>query len=218
MRGTVLLLMVALMLLGFPAGTALAQAPRPAQQAQAAESRADDEQIAVAVVDAFWRRYFAEADRTYRSPRVVGGYVGSSGPRCGGERAEPGNALYCTAGDYVAWDDDLMDAGYRQIGDAWVYVVVAHEWAHAIQVRLDRADASTATELEADCLAGAALQGAADAGLVRMEAGDDQELARSLAVAGDDGPVTDDGVSHGTGEQRRAAFESGVSGGVAACL
>jgi uncharacterized protein len=218
-RWTGLLLMVVLALVGAPA-SAYAQDPQPVQDTEqlssAADSRADDEDTAVAVVDEFWRRHFADEGLPYRSPRVVGGYDGSAGPRCGDERVVADNALYCTAGDYVAWDDDLMASGYEQIGDGWVYVVIAHEWAHAVQVRLDRAGASTATELQADCLAGAALQGAADEGLVRLEAGDDEELVRSLTVAADDG--SGGGISHGTASQRTSAFRTGVEGGVAACL
>lgn len=233
MRWTVVLLTVAAML-GAPAGAAHAQDSRPlpgapaAASVPAADSRAADEQTAVTVVDEFWRRYFADIGRRYESPRVAGGYPGSSGPLCGGEPTViAGNALYCVAEDYLAWDEDLMDAGYGQIGDGWVYVVIAHEWAHAVQARLGRAGATTQTELQADCLAGAALQGAVDAELVRLEAGDDQELLRSLAAAADDGAttaatVTDgtttDGVSHGTAAQRTSAFRTGADGGVDACL
>jgi hypothetical protein len=179
-----------------------------------------DEQAAVSAVDAFWRRYFAEqpGQPQYRGPRVAGSYVGTNGPPCGGEpESVPFNAVYCRPGDFVAWDDNLMAAGYQQIGDAWVYLIIAHEWGHAIQARLRADRVSVAAELQADCLAGAALQGAADDGLIEIEPGDSEEIARTLAAVADDYPWTD--VSdHGNAEQRTAAFNAGVEGGVPACL
>jgi len=54
----------------------------------------------------------------------------------------------------------LMGAGYQKIGRAWVYLIIAHEWGHAIQARLSRRMVSVAAELQADCLAGATLAGA----------------------------------------------------------
>ena len=41
--------------------------------------------------------------------------------------------LYCADGDFLALEENLMAAGYRQIGDAWVYLINAHEWGHGIQ-------------------------------------------------------------------------------------
>jgi predicted metalloprotease len=181
------------------------------------ESRDVDEQRAVSILDEFWRRWFAQEGRQYRSPRIVGAYQGRRGPRCAGEPAVPGNAFYCPSGDFLAWDDALMAAGYEQIGDAWVYLVIAHEWGHAIQARLRPSQVSQATELQADCLAGAALQGAAEEGLVQIEPGDSEEMTRTLVVVADDFPWTDS-ASHGNAQQRTAAFNTGVNGGVDACL
>jgi predicted metalloprotease len=178
----------------------------------------DDEQAAVTAVDTFWRRHFTEQfGQAYQSPRVAGAYIGTNGPPCGGEPASvPFNAVYCRPGDFVAWDDNLMAAGYSQIGDAWIYLIIAHEWGHAIQARLRSDRVSVAAELQADCLAGAALQGAADDGLIRVEPGDSEEIARTLAAVADDYPWTDES-DHGNAEQRTSAFNSGVAGGVAAC-
>ena len=176
------------------------------------------EQAAVTAVDTFWRRRFTEQfGQPYQGPRVAGAYTGTHGPPCGGEPASvPFNAVYCRPGDFVAWDDNLMTAGYSQIGDAWVYLIIAHEWGHAIQARLRSERVSVAAELQADCLAGAALQGAADDGLITIEPGDDEEIARTLAAVADDYPWTE--VSdHGNAEERTSAFNTGVTGGVAAC-
>ena len=66
-------------------------------------------------------------------------------------------------------------------------------------------------------VAGAALQGAADQGLVRIEPGDDEEIQRTLVAVADDYPWTDES-SHGNARQRTAAFQQGVDEGVEACL
>ncbi|MEV0283087.1 neutral zinc metallopeptidase [Kribbella sp. NPDC050820] len=177
-----------------------------------------DIQSAVEVVDDFWRQTFPEAfGEPYESPRVAGGYTGVDGPQCAGERSVPFNAYYCPTGDYIAWDEDLMAAGYSQIGDAWVYLIIAHEWAHAIQARLDTDQVSVAAELQADCLAGASLQGAAETGRIAIEPGDAQELAQTLAAVADEYPWTR--VSdHGNIQERTSAFSLGVNRGVEACI
>jgi predicted metalloprotease len=181
------------------------------------ETMATDEQAAVTAVDTFWRENFSELfGRPYTSPRVEGRYTGTDGPQCAGQPSVPFNAFYCPPGDFLAWDENLMASGYSQIGDAWVYLIIAHEWAHAIQARLDRSMVSVAAELQADCLAGAALQGAADAGDLVIEPGDSEELARTLAAVADDYPWTKES-DHGSAEERTAAFDTGVRGGVQAC-
>ena len=153
----------------------------------------------------------------YVPPTVEGGYVGRNGPSCAGEPSEPGNAYYCPVGNFLAWDENLMRAGYTQIGDAWVYLVIAHEWAHSIQAQLPDRFVSQAVELQADCLAGASLEGAAQEGLVRIEPGDTDEIAQTLQAVADDYPWTDES-SHGNARQRTAAFQTGVDDGVETCL
>jgi uncharacterized protein len=178
----------------------------------------EDERTAVDAVNAFWRKHFPETfDKTYRSPRVAGGYSGTGGPSCAGEASVPYNAFYCQPGDFIAWDENLMASGYSQIGDAWVYLIIAHEWGHAIQARLNSDQVSVQAELQADCLAGATLQGAADDGDLTIEPGDNEEIAQTLAAVADDYPWTN--VSdHGDAEQRTTAFNTGVSGGITACV
>ncbi len=172
---------------------------------------------AVAATDGFWRRTFAdEFGRSYRPPRVAGGYLGEDGPSCAGEPSVPFNAIYCPAEDFIAWDENLMAAGYEQIGDAWVYLIIAHEWGHAIQARLERDRVSVAAELQADCLAGATIFGAARLGLVDLEPGDTEELARTLTAVADDFPWTTE-RDHGNARQRTSAFDTGAQDGVSAC-
>jgi uncharacterized protein len=176
-----------------------------------------DERGAVDATTAFWRETFpADFRQSYRPPRVLGGYVGEDGPSCGGQPSVPFNAFYCPSQDFLAWDENLMAAGYERIGDAWVYLIISHEWGHAIQARLRRGQVSVAAELQADCLSGAALLGAVNDGDLRLEQGDEEEIAQTLAVVADDFPWTDS-RSHGNAEQRTSAFEAGANNGPRAC-
>ena len=148
-----------------PVDNTIDSSPGPDDQ----DTRSGDERTAVSITNEFWSRWFDDQGLRYVPPEVAGGYVGTRGPSCAGEPSVPGNAYYCPHGNFLAWDEDLMRAGYNQIGDAWVYLVIAHEWGHAIQAQLPDRFVSQAVELQADCLAGAALHGAAQEDLVRIE-------------------------------------------------
>jgi uncharacterized protein len=182
------------------------------------ENLRQDEGFAIDATDGFWRTAFPEEfGGGYQPPVVRGAYVGQDGPTCAGLASVPFNAFYCPSEDFIAWDENLMAAGYEQIGDAWVYLIIAHEWAHAIQARLQRDQVSVAAELQADCLAGAALIGAARADLIVFEPGDEDELARTLAAVADDFPWTNE-RDHGNARERIGAFQTGLQGGVPACV
>ena len=178
---------------------------------------AGDERSAVGATDAFWRQAFPDSFRgSYRAPRVRGGYQGRNGPACGDQPSVPNNAFYCPSADFLAWDENLMAAGYEQIGDAWVYLIIAHEWGHAIQARLQADQVSVAAELQADCFAGATLFGAAERGFLTFERGDTEELARTLAAVADQFPWTKES-DHGDARQRTNAFNEGAEGGPTVC-
>ena len=180
-----------------------------------------DAETAVLVVDAFWARHWSDTfTRSYRSPDVWGGYFGSENPACGGVHENgSGNAYYCRPDDYLAWDWNLLVSQFSDeaIGDSFVYFVIAHEWGHAIQARLNSSLLSTSRELQADCLAAAALIGAADDGDLRFEPGDRGEIFESLAYVADElewGNPAD----HGSADQRIEAYQAGERGGVRACF
>jgi predicted metalloprotease len=174
-------------------------------------------QGAVTVVGQFWTTHWGDYfTGTYAAPRVVGYYEDSTGLKCGNEPASPDNAFYCHPGDYLAFDHSFMADGYAS-GDSFPYLVVAHEWGHAIQNRLDPSLVPQAQELQADCFAGAALAGAIQDGELELETGDTEEITAAFVALGDAEPWTDQS-SHGTAEQRLAAFKEGVSGGVPDCL
>lgn len=184
-----------------------------------AEEILEDMNTAVRVVNAYWAQHWSDFfTETYLPPKVVGLYDGSApgAPTCAGETLESGNAYYCKAGHFVAWDLGLMSQGLVY-GDGWVYLAVAHEWGHAIQAQLSTKLRSVGTELQADCLAGAALYGAARDGSLKFEAGDAEEIAKGLAALADDLPWTRAG-DHGNAAQRIRSFAAGSSGSVPACL
>lgn len=209
--------LMATLVLGCGIVTTGSRGPQAPRQQVDQSAMAEDEQGAVKAIDTYWQRHFTELfGQPYTSPQVAGGYVGRTGPRCGGEPSVPYNAYYCPSGDYLAWDENLMAAGYREIGDAWVYLIIAHEWGHAIQAQLDQDRVSVAAELQADCLAGAALQGAANEGLITVEPGDAEELARTLVAVADDYAWTNE-QDHGDAQQRIDAFNRGANGGPKAC-
>ena len=98
-----------------------------------------------------------------------------------------------------------------------VYYVIAHEWAHAIQARLDSRIVTVASELQADCLAAAALVGAAQDGMLRIEPGDRGEIFKSLVSVADKYEWGDP-RAHESADQQIEAYQYGEVGGVPACF
>jgi uncharacterized protein len=208
-------------------GTATAAAPPPLRPDKAQAGRAaytdlgplqQDADGAVSVVDTYWRTHWNEFFAgTYTTPEVLGAYDPKDPRNPGGcGPLAPGNAVYCPNGDFVGWDAGLIREADR-FGDGWIYLVIAHEWGHSIQERVDIGLRSRAAELQADCFAGAALYGSAADGTLRFEENDEKEIAQGLAEIGDQTPWTMQ-ADHGDSFQRIAAFTAGRDGGVPACL
>lgn len=180
------------------------------------EAAANDAQR---VVDGYWTRHWGEVfTGTYASPTVVGLYdgTGTAVPTCAGKPLPAYNAVYCVPQDFLAWDVTLL--GLRtQIGNSWPYLVVAHEWGHAVQARLATTLNSVTVELQGDCLAGAALYGAVADGTLVLDENAASEIATALAAASDETPWTTS-ADHGNATERTGAFDAGRTGGVRACL
>ncbi|MFI7441109.1 neutral zinc metallopeptidase [Nonomuraea indica] len=190
----------------------------PSRDVRGADTFADDVQGARELGETFWKQQFGEAGRTYRPINGFVPYSGRSGPRCAGERSVPNNAFYCPAGHFVAFDRDWMERLWSEMGDGSVYLIVLHELGHAVQAQLDsRFELNVQAELQADCYAGGTLSALVQAGSLRAEPGDEEELLLNLEAAGD---PTDDWLNpaaHGTAEQRQQAFATGYNRGVSAC-
>jgi len=139
-------------------------------------------------------------------------------PSCGGEPAPPRNAFYCPVGDFIAWDETgLMIPYYVQGGDFAAAFVLAHEFAHAMQMRLPRKEAlGVLRELQADCFAGAWSRWVAGKGML---GGGDLDEATAAVFAARDVPGTPwtDPRAHGTGFERTRAFGDGFEAGPKVC-
>jgi len=194
------------------------------EQGEEVDALLGDISTAIQTTNTFWNAHWTEHfTGTYEAPMLVdagydfGLYDGmGDAPSCNGEVLETNNAYYCPAGDFMAFDLDLMLQGL-EIGDAFVYLVVAHEWGHAIQARLDGVIVSQAGELQADCFAAAALYGAVADGLLMIEEGDIKEIAEGLTYVSDESPWGD-AEDHGDPFDRLESFRIGRDGGVNACL
>ena len=146
-------------------------------------------------------------------------------PTCGGELGPVaiyvGNAFYCNPDDYIAWDDvGLFPDLYEQYGDFTVGLVIAHEYAHAVQARADFDGPTIFVELQADCLAGAwaASVAAGNARGVPFDPTDlDNAIGGFLTFADPLGTPAGDPSAHGTAFDRLNAFAEGFEFGVEAC-
>jgi predicted metalloprotease len=170
------------------------------------------------LVNRFWADEFAKRGLEYRTLQGFGPYGAGRPVYCGNTLMEPGNAFYCGAGDFIAYDPVWLGEYYTRIGDAAVYVVIPHEWGHAVQQRLGTVfEFNIARELQADCYAGAFVAAAVRSGNVAVEEGDEGELLANLAEAADPTEEWWREDAHGSVAQRQTAFITGVQQGLTAC-
>lgn len=166
--------------------------------------------------------YWAQKINGYQAPSrtiVFGGKSDdpSSFPTCGGQQVSADNGFYCPPDNTVILDADWMYGEYQEVGDSFLYVVLAHEYGHSAQANLADADkpAAADVEIQADCFSGAFLQEELAAGNIQEEEGDEQEINSTLSSAAGDYGTTD---AHGTLASRALAFEHGRKGGASGCL
>ena len=152
-------------------------------------------------------------------------------PGCGAPRTTYDDvqeyvAFYCGAGDFMVYDDGdtgLLADLAREYGSATIGTVLAHEFAHAIQLRigaLDRALPTIVTEQQADCIAGAWSGRAARGESATVQFSDGDVRAGLIAMTKVSDPVgTDQFVpgGHGSGFDRVGAFQVGFNEGPARC-
>ncbi|MGE0547164.1 MAG: neutral zinc metallopeptidase [Kofleriaceae bacterium] len=165
--------------------------------------------------------------RDYRPTRLTL-FRNSIRSACGTASAAVG-PFYCP-GDSKVYIDlafyELLRREFGAPGDFAQAYVIAHEVGHHIQnLRglLGRGEVnSIETELQADCIAGAWGRDADRRG--RIEVGDFDEAVNAARQIGDDsiqrktqGYVQPETWTHGSAQQRSAAFNKGLQGGIAAC-
>ncbi|GAA0996970.1 hypothetical protein GCM10009555_093730 [Acrocarpospora macrocephala] len=185
---------------------------------EAGDTFASDVRLARCLTENFWVRQFQASGGTYEPVRDFVPYNGTDGPTCGGEPSVPNNAFYCSDGHFIAFDANWLQGLYQQLGDAAVYVVIPHEFGHAVQAQLvQNFNFSKERELQADCYAGGTLGALIQAQQLKADPGDDSEVMNNLIAAGDPTDAWWEPGAHGTAEQRISAFVNGYQQGVSAC-
>jgi predicted metalloprotease len=184
-----------------------------------AEEFQNDLDGAVTIAEQFWEGQFQGAGERFQPVREIIPYTRDGEIDCGGEPVPRNNAVYCPAGDFIAYDVNFAVNAFRQVGDAFIYYLLGHEYAHAIQQRLGIQSRFTIDhELHADCMAGAYISGSIKAGSLKLDDGDLDEFQQGLLAVGDDPdiPWFTPGA-HGTAEQRTQSFFNGYERGLSAC-
>ena len=175
---------------------------------------------AVAVAEQYWSARFTNSGQRFNPVRRVITYERGGEVNCGRESLPANNAAYCPDGDFIAYDVDWAVVAFRRVGDAFLFYLLGHEYAHAVQVRLGIQYRYTIQqELQADCLAGAMIGDSVRAGELTLDNGDLDEFRSGLLAVGDDPdqPWFAPGA-HGTAEQRTEAFFDGYEQSVGACM
>ncbi|MDQ0370397.1 putative metalloprotease [Catenuloplanes indicus] len=216
----------AVLALGCAVGTAPGGEPEATTGAADNPGRADTEdefardiESAVTVAEQYWSDVFRRNGLAFEPVRQIAPYRADGEVACGQEPIPAQNAVYCSAGDFIAYDIVWAFGAFRKIGDAFVYYLLGHEYAHGVQVRFGlQYEYTIEQELQADCMAGAYIGGSVQAGRLQIEDGDLEELRAGLLAVGDDPSqpwFAPD--AHGTAAQRTDAFFTGYQRGLETC-
>jgi predicted metalloprotease len=197
---------------------------------------ADMVSVVIADTEDVWHEIFTGLGRRYEEPTLVM-FTGATQSACGLGQAAMG-PFYCPA-DRKAYIDlsfyEDMRNRFNAPGDFAQAYVIAHEIGHHVQnilgisseVRraqsgMSKTEAnrlSVRLELQADCLAGV-WASRADKARGILEAGDVDEALNAASAIGDDrlqrqssGTVVPESFTHGTSEQRRRWFTTGLRSG-----
>jgi predicted metalloprotease len=200
----------------------------------------DDDRLAAAVLhdlETWWGGQFPQLARGARFTPLRGYFsVDSSrdgpGPPCTDSASDvEGNAFYCPRADIIAYDRAALLPVLRQkFGDSAVVVVLAHEFGHSVQQRLESSSPTSAgldsgaptilSEGQADCYAGTFLRAVHDGDLPDLRT-DDQGIdgAMSALITFRDpvGTAAADDRAHGNAFDRVSSFQDGYDGGPSAC-
>jgi uncharacterized protein len=205
-----------------PIETEEEESPRPDDE----ETEADYERLVPEIseaITAFWTEEFEDHDFFYVPPIYILVLDESEVPCGGGTVADPGSgSFYCPLNQTIYFDIVQLEGISEATGvdpiDA-LYYVLAHEAGHDIQMQLGITLTDTLTvetELEADCMAGAFLATAVEAG----DLSEDEFFALldvALYIGDPEGTKATDEGSHGLGSQRVTLLLRGYYNGVDAC-
>ena len=171
------------------------------------------------LAEVYWAAQLRRSGLDFEPVSQVIAYEREGEIDCGGQALGRNNAAYCSAGDFIAYDVNWAFGAFRQIGDAFIFYLLGHEYAHAVQVRLGvQAQFTIQQELQADCMAGAYIGDLKRQGRLSLQPDDTRELADGLEAVGDDPgqPWFAEG-SHGTARQRTQAFANGYQDSLEPC-
>lgn len=200
------------------------EVPQTRTQGEREAKVVDDASILVDLLNEFWTNELKSAGLTFDPPDKFEYYRGPGGPQCSTQPfATQRNAYYCNnnANEFVAFDMDwFQEYLIRHPGGATTFLILAHEWGHAVQDTwlesggTDIWEPAYRRELNADCLAGVFIAAGLRSGQIIEETGDSDAIFNWLAEEG--GPWLDPGT-HGTNVERTAAFEDGLQTGTNNC-
>jgi hypothetical protein len=204
---------------GAPAGPAATRPASPSSQDPDGTDTPEEFQRDIASAQRIAEQYWSGKLKGFQPVKNLIPYEREGEVDCGGQPLGLNNAAYCSAGDFIAYDVNWSFAAFRQIGDAFLFYLLGHEYAHAIQLRLGlRAQFTIEQELQADCMAGAYIGDSVRADRLSLQDGDLDELARGLEAVGDDPgqPWFAEGA-HGTARQRTTEFNKGLEESLRPC-
>ncbi|MFI5935443.1 neutral zinc metallopeptidase [Actinoplanes sp. NPDC051494] len=171
------------------------------------------------IAEKYWKDQFDKSGLDFEPVAQLIPYERDGEVGCGDQPLGLNNAAYCSAGDFIAYDANWAFGAFQDIGDAFIFYLLGHEYAHAIQRRLNiQKQFTIEQELQADCMAGAYIGDMEKAESLRLEKGDLGELAAGLDAVGDDpGQPWFADNAHGTAKQRTRAFSNGYNDSLEPC-
>jgi predicted metalloprotease len=171
------------------------------------------------IAESYWQAQFQASGLQFKPVGRLIPYERAGEVSCGSDPLGLNNAAYCSAGDFIAYDVNWAFEQFQQIGDAFIFYLLGHEYAHGIQLRLGiQKQFTIQQELQADCMAGAYIGDSVRDKQLQLEDGDIDELRRGLESVGDapGQPWFAEG-SHGSAQQRTQSFAKGFDGGLSPC-
>jgi uncharacterized protein len=188
-----------------------------------ATSGGDDElssfvESVAAELDAYWSGVFRQRGWQYSTPNVQ--LEGSGQPEATpcDENGPSVEHSYCPANvtiklDLDSNDPDSFTSDANDGRDGVVVFTIAHEWGHHLQNLENAYSANTLTdELQADCLAGVFTAN------YYSGRGWQAEIDDTIASVRESGSPPDPARTHGTAQERAAAFNMGYNAaGASAC-
>ena len=167
---------------------------------------------ALDVVSKYWAAHYSDYfEGTYTPPRVIGPDQTSGQTACG--RVNTNDSIFCHDDHTIIYGGNYLGRA-EELGDLFIYQVVAHEWGHAIQGLLQ----SGYTELDADCFSGAVLGESSKAGNKALEGGNGAAIEKIMnEFLGDPRPAQKP-TDHGNAQQRLDAYRKGWNQGVRGCV